>query len=63
MERIGGDESFAVQEIEAYATYSLFSADSKLKTEAAVFSSDCRSNTFARFVVDTTGSLLFRRLP
>ena len=54
VERIGGDERFAVQEIEAYATYSLFSADSKLKTEAAVFSSDCRSSHFARFVVDTT---------
>ena len=52
---VAGEERFAVQEIEAYATYSLFSADSQLKTEAAVFSSDCRSTTFARFVVDTTG--------
>ena len=45
---------FTWQEIEAYSTYALFSADSELKTEATVFSSDCRFWSSQLFV-DTTG--------
>ena len=52
---ISGEDEFAVQEIQSYATLSLFGSNSELKTEVAVFSSDCRSSLFAEFVVDTTG--------
>ena len=45
---------FTTQEIEAYSTFALFSADSELKSEAAVFSSDCRFWASQLFV-DTTG--------
>ena len=44
------------QEIEAYSTFALFGPDSKLKTEATVFSSDCRFWSSQLFVDTTDGA-------
>ena len=48
-----GGTLFTWQEVEAYSTFALFSPDSELKTEATVFSSDCRF-WFSQLFVDTT---------
>ena len=51
-----GSRFFSWQEIEAYSTFSLFTPDSKLKTEATVFSSDCRFWSSQLFVDTADGA-------
>ena len=51
-----GGSFFSWQEIEAYSTFSLFTPDSKLKTEATVFSSDCRFWSSELFVDTADGA-------
>ena len=51
-----GGSYFFWQEIEAYSTFSLFTPDSKLKTEATVFSSDCRFWSSQLFVDTADGA-------
>ena len=53
-----GGSFFSWQEIEAYSTFSLFTPDSKLKTEATVFSSDCRFWSSQLFVDTVDGARL-----